>query len=64
MNVGGIQLGHLRTPADFDNRDYIGHTSASGEEFARRHRSYRRYLGNNANPIYNNPFGQPKSNFL
>ena len=55
-NVGGIQLGHLRTPADFDNRDYIGtYTSASGEEFARRHRSYRRYLGNNANPIYNNP---------
>ena len=33
-NVGGIQLGHLRTPADFDNRDYIGvYTSASGEEF-------------------------------
>ncbi|MGC6503203.1 MAG: SusC/RagA family TonB-linked outer membrane protein, partial [Flavobacteriaceae bacterium] len=55
-NVGGIQLGHLRTPADFDNRDYIGtYTSASGEEFPRRHRSYRRYLGNNANPIYNNP---------
>ena len=55
-NVGGIQLGHLRTPADFDNRDYIGtYTSASGEEFARRHRSYRRYLGNNENPIYNNP---------
>ncbi len=55
-NVGGIQLGHLRTPADFDNRDYIGvYTSASGEEFPRRHRSYRRYLANNANPIYNNP---------
>ena len=55
-NVGGIQLGHLRTPADFDNRDYIGvYTSASGEEFPRRHRSYRRYLGNNENPIYNNP---------
>ena len=55
-NVGGIQLGHLRTPADFDNRDYIGvYTNASGEEFPRRHRSYRRYLGNNENPIYNNP---------
>lgn len=55
-NVGGIQLGHLRTPADFDNRDYIGtYTNAAGEEFSRRHRSYRRYLGNNENPIYNNP---------
>lgn len=55
-NVGGIQLGHLRTPADFDNRDYIGtYTNGAGEEFSRRHRSYRRYLGNNANPIYNNP---------
>jgi TonB-linked SusC/RagA family outer membrane protein len=55
-NVGGIQLGHLRTPADFDNRDYIGvYTNSSGEEFPRRHRSYRRYLGNNENPIYNNP---------
>ena len=33
-NVGGIQLGHLRTPADFDNRDYIGvYTNSSGEEF-------------------------------
>lgn len=55
-NVGGILLGHLRTPADFDNRDYIGtYTNNSGEEFPRRHRSYRRYLGNNENPIYNNP---------
>ena len=60
-NVGGIQLGHLRTPADFDNRDYIGtYTSSSGGEFPRRHRSYRRYLGNNENPIYNNPLWTTK----
>jgi len=60
-NVGGIQLGHLRTPADFDNRDYIGvYTNSSGEEFPRRHRSYRRYLANNANPIYNNPLWTTK----
>ena len=60
-NVGGIQLGHLRTPADFDNRDYIGvYTNSSGEEFPRRHRSYRRYLGNNENPIYNNPLWTTK----
>lgn len=55
-NVGGIMLGHLRTPADFDNRDYIGvYTNSSGEEFIRSHRSYRRSLGDNPNPIYNNP---------
>ena len=60
-NVGGIQLGHLRTPADFDNRDYIGtYTDSSGAEFPRRHRSYRRYLGNNENPIYNNPLWTTK----
>ena len=60
-NVGGIQLGHLRTPADFDNRDYIGtYTNSSGEEFPRRHRSYRRYLANNENPIYNNPLWTTK----
>ena len=60
-NVGGIQLDHLRTPADFDNRDYIGvYTNASGEDFPRRHRSYRRYLGNNENPIYNNPLWTTK----
>ena len=49
-------LGLLRTAPDFDNSDYIGtYTSASGEESSRRHRSYRRYVGNSANPIYNNP---------
>lgn len=55
-NTAGIMLGLLRTPPDFDQRDYIGtYTNSSGQEFVRRHRSYRRYLGNSANPSYNNP---------
>ena len=55
-NTAGIMLGLLRTPADFDNEDYIGtYTSSSGEETQNRHRSYRRYLGNSQNPSYNNP---------
>jgi len=55
-NTAGIMLGLLRTPPDFDGRDYLGtYTSSGGQEFSRRHRSYRRYLGNSANPSYNNP---------
>lgn len=55
-NTAGAMLGLLRTAPDFDQRDYIGtYTNSSGEEFIRRQRSYRRYLGNNVNPSYNNP---------
>lgn len=55
-NTAGVMLGLLRTAPDFDQRDYIGtYTNSSGEEFIRRQRSYRRYLGNNVNPSYNNP---------
>lgn len=55
-NTAGLLLGLLRTPPDFDQRDYRGtYVSATGEQFPLRHRSYRRYLGNNQNPIYNNP---------
>ena len=55
-NTAGIMLGLLRTPADFDNTDYIGtYSSSSGAETLNRHRSYRRYLGNSQNPSYNNP---------
>ena len=55
-NTAGVMLGLLRTSPDFDQRDYIGtYTSSSGEEFIRRHRSYRRQLGNSSNPSYNNP---------
>ena len=55
-NTAGLLLGLLRTPPDFDSRDYIGtYFNSSGFGISQRHRSYRRYLGNNANPIYNNP---------
>ena len=55
-NTAGLLLGLLRTPPDFDNRDYIGtYIDEDGVEFFNRHRSYRRYRGNNQNPIYNNP---------
>jgi TonB-linked SusC/RagA family outer membrane protein len=55
-NTAGVMLGLLRTPPDFDQRDYKGtYYSSSGEEFTNRHRSYRRYLGNSQNPSYNNP---------
>ena len=55
-NTAGVMLGLLRTAPDFDGRDYIGtYTDGGGQEFIRRQRSYRRYLGNNVNPSYNNP---------
>lgn len=55
-NVAGLYLGFLRTPSDFDNRDYKGtYYSAAGIPAFDRQRSYRRYLGNSYNPTYNNP---------
>jgi len=55
-NLAGLFLGLLRTPSDFDNRDYKGtYVDAAGNKTINRHRSYRRYLGDNANPTYNNP---------
>lgn len=55
-NTAGLYLGLLRTPPDFDISSYRGtYFNASGVAFPDRHRSYRRYLGNNINPTYNNP---------
>lgn len=55
-NTSGLFLGLLRTSPDFDNTDYKGtHISAAGLSTPDRQRSYRRYLGNSVNPIYNNP---------
>ncbi len=56
-NLNGIYLGLLRTPPDFDITDYQGDYFASEDAapVVNRQRSYRRYLGNNPNPIYNNP---------
>lgn len=53
-NTAGLMLGLLRTPPDFDGRDYIGtYINDDGQEFTNRHRAYRRYLGQAQNPIYN-----------
>ena len=55
-NTAGVMLGLLRTPPDFDQRDYRGtYYTSSGVEYTKRHRSYRKYLGNSQNPSYNNP---------
>jgi TonB-linked SusC/RagA family outer membrane protein len=55
-NVAGLMLGLTRTPADFDNTDYLGtYFDTDGIASSNRHRSYRRYLGNSVNPVYNNP---------
>ncbi len=56
QNVSGLMLGLTRTPADFDNSDYKGtYFDDNNIAFSNRHRSYRRYLGNTINPVYNNP---------
>ena len=55
-NVSGLYLGLLRTAPDFDNVDYKGtYYDAAGVASFGRHRSYRRYLGNDINPQFNNP---------
>jgi TonB-dependent SusC/RagA subfamily outer membrane receptor len=55
-NVSGLYLGLLRTPPDFDNVDYKGtYYDATGAPSFGRPRSYRRYLGNDINPQFNNP---------
>lgn len=54
-NVSGLLLGLLRTPPDFDIRDYIGtYYEDDGTAHPNAHRAYRRYLGNSP-PSYNNP---------
>lgn len=55
-NVSGLYLGLLRTPVDFDNTDYKGtYYDAFNAPTPLRHRSYRRYLGSDVNPQFNNP---------
>lgn len=55
-NISGMLLGLLRTPSDFDNRDYIGNyfSSPDASPASNRHRSYRNPLGAAASPRYNN----------
>lgn len=56
-SVNGLYIGMLRTPPDFDSRGYKGsyYSSLTATPILNRQRAYRRYLGNNANPIYNDP---------
>ena len=55
-NVSGMMLGLLRTPPDFDGRDYKGtYYSSTGVEFINRGRSYRKPLGQSINQSYTNP---------
>ncbi|OYZ01927.1 MAG: hypothetical protein B7Y37_04845 [Sphingobacteriia bacterium 28-36-52] len=57
INNAGLLIGLLRTPADFDNTDYIGnyYSSSGGAFIANRQRSYRNSLGASTNPGFNNP---------
>jgi hypothetical protein len=56
-NTAGLYLGLLRNPPDFNINPYRGtYFNNSGVASLDRQRNYRRYLGNNVNPIYNNPF--------
>ncbi|HEX7845862.1 MAG TPA: SusC/RagA family TonB-linked outer membrane protein, partial [Chitinophagaceae bacterium] len=54
---GGVMLGLLRTPADFDNTDYIGdyYSSPTASFVPNKQRSYRNYLGSANTPGFNNP---------
>ncbi len=55
-NLSGLYLGGLRTPADFDSRDYEGtYYDATGFATPNRERAYRNPIGASANSIYNNP---------
>jgi TonB-linked SusC/RagA family outer membrane protein len=53
---GGVMLGLLRTPADFDNSDYIGsyYSSPTAAFVPNRQRAYRSYLGTST-PGFSNP---------
>ena len=53
---GGVMLGLLRTPPDFDNTDYVGsyYSSPTAAFVPNRQRAYRSYLGT-ATPGFSNP---------
>ncbi|MFE3872048.1 SusC/RagA family TonB-linked outer membrane protein [Flavobacterium sp. ZS1P70] len=58
-NLSGLFLGLYRTPADFDNRDFIGtNYTATGVPSFNSQRAYRQDTGTfdgDLNPSYNNP---------
>ncbi len=53
---GGVMLGLLRTPADFDNTDYVGsyYSSPTAAFVPNKQRAYRSYLAT-ATPGFSNP---------
>jgi len=62
-NVGGIYLGGLRTPGDYDNSNYIGdYYDADGVVTRNRQISYRDGNGSTENPGYDNPFWTIRNN--
>ncbi|WP_166437217.1 SusC/RagA family TonB-linked outer membrane protein [Niastella caeni] len=54
-NTNGILLGLLRNAPDFDITEYIGTYVAGGTAYQGRQRMYRRQIGENQSPDYNNP---------
>ena len=55
-NVSGLMLGLLRTPPDFDGRDYKGsYFSSDGTEYINRGRSYRKPIGQSSCLLYTSP---------
>ncbi|CCH52685.1 TonB-dependent receptor plug [Fibrisoma limi BUZ 3] len=56
-SINGLYIGMLRTPPDFDSRGYKGdyYASPTASPIPNRQRTFRRYLGNSANPVYNDP---------
>ena len=55
-NTNGILLGLLRNAPDFDISEYIGsYVTAAGVVSPNRQRMYRRQIGENQGPDYNNP---------
>lgn len=55
-NLNGLFLGGLRTPVDFEARDYTGtYVDPNGIPFTGRQRAYRNPLGANTTSIYDNP---------
>jgi TonB-linked SusC/RagA family outer membrane protein len=53
---GGVMLGLLRTPADFDNTDYSGsYFNAAGASVVNKQRAYRNYMASANSPGFNNP---------
>lgn len=55
-NLGGIFLGGLRTPADFNNSPEMGtYVTADGSRYPNRQTSFRNAIGSTTQPGFDNP---------